>query len=90
MSQICIFNDEEQHAWQVRYSPVILVLSTARADLLCSCVDDLSNFRQFCFLFRSLSRSHQFNSMIESKHFASQTILNNRGMITEIRSYIFR
>lgn len=39
------------HAWQVCYSPVVLLLSTARVDLLCSCVGDVSNSNNFVFYF---------------------------------------
>ena len=74
----------------VHFGPA-LVLPTTWNHLFCSCVEDVSIRRQiFTFLFSPLSGSYQFNSRIISKHFAIQRTWNNRGMITETRSFIFR
>ena len=53
-----------------------------------SCVNDLSSCRQiFNFFFLiSPNCSHQFNSGIVSRHFASQTTWNNGEMIAESNS----
>ena len=75
----------------VHFGPA-LVFSTTWNHLFCCCVEDVGSRRQlFSFLFSPLSGSYQFNSRIISKYFfAIQTIWNNRGMVTETQSCIFR
>ena len=69
----------------------VLVLSTLRNDLFCSCVDDVTTRSQhsILFFFPSPRRSSQLNPRIGRAHFASHMTWNNREMITETRSYIF-
>ena len=60
-------------------------------DEKCFVVFCVSTWREsFSFSFPSPGRSYQFNSRIVSKQFGSQTSGNNRGMIAETSSYIFR
>ena len=71
----------------------VLVLSTTLNDLFWSCVDDVSIWRQifnFVFLCPPTKRWFQFNFRIVRTHFSSIMTLNNRKMIVETRSYIFR
>ena len=57
----------------------------------CSCVDDVSIWWQMLiFVFLSLKRWFQLNSRVVRTHFASVMTFNNREMIAETRSYIFR
>ena len=52
-----------------------------------TCFEVVCTWRQIVsLLFPSLSRLHQFNSRIASKHFARQTTWNNRGMIREFQT----
>ena len=69
----------------------VLVLSMTWNDLFCSCVDDVSIWRQiFNFVFLCPKRWFQFNSRIVRTHFLRMMTLNNWKMIGETRSYIFR
>ena len=69
----------------------VLILSATWNDLFCSCVDDVSIWWQmFHFVFLSLKRWFQFNSIIVRTHFSSIMTFNNWKMIAETRSYIFR
>ena len=69
----------------------VLVLSTTWNDLFCSCVDDVSRWRQmFNFVFLCPKRWFQFNSRIVRTHFSSKMTLNNCEIIAETGSYIFR
>ena len=71
----------------------VLVLSTTWNNLFCSCVDDVSIWRQifsFVFLCPTAKRWFQFNFRIVRTHFSSIMTLNNWKMIVETRSYIFR
>ena len=68
-----------------------LVLSTTWNDLFCSCVDDVSIWwEMFNFVLLCPESWFQFNSRIVTTHFSSKMTLNNRKMIAETRSYIFR
>ena len=69
----------------------VLVLSTTRNDLFCSCVDDVSIWWQlFNFVLLCLKCWFQFNCTTVRTHFSSIMTLNNWKMIAEKRSYIFR
>ena len=69
----------------------VLVLSTTWNDLFCSCVDDVSRWKQmFNFVLLCPKRWFQFSSRIVGTHFSSIMTLNNWKMMAETRSYIFR
>ena len=73
------------------HSADVLVLSTTRNDLFCSCEDDVSTWWQmFNFVFLSLKRWFQFNSWIVRIHLETVLTLNNSEMTAETRSCIFR
>lgn len=95
--QICLSNNFKQFYtlfscvfWCLHFTTV-LVRRTALNDLFYKRVDDLSTYwKIFNLLSLSRSRSCQFDSRIVAAHFASQTTRDNREMIIETRSLIFR
>jgi len=73
------------------YFEDVLALSTTWKDLICSFVDDVSIWWQlFNIVFLSPKRWFQLDSRIVRTHFSSIMTSNNRVIITETRSYIFR
>ena len=69
----------------------VLVLSTTRNDLFCSCVDYVSIWCQmFNFVLFCPKRWFQINSRTVRRHSSSIMTLTNWKMIAETRSFIFR
>ena len=95
-SQICIFNNWKQKQYFCTLctcdfhfcTAAVLVLSTSWNNMFCSCVEKVSTWRQILSLFAAYTNLVPGKFVIILR--GTRLLWNNRGMITEMRSYIFK